>query len=316
MDSSCQRKSMEQSVRKKQIIILAAGGLITFALVAAHYISPISRRLAANADIELVLLNKERPMLFIYRSFSKTVNAVQLPGRAARSGSAYQRACEILKTFYGNGVPAQEPAYIEVQAPDMEAFENLINTWRARPAQLHRLIRWLRGLKKNDATNLSVHDIALLALELSRINSSNFIKEDFDNPRAGAVSNAYSLQTAKTRPADPPRAVGPASAAETVRIEILNASGRKDLAVLVTNFLRKKGFDVINFGTYGSIEKQTKIVNCSGNIDTALGIRDVLALGGLEIYSKLEKPAIAQVRIILGADFDDSKIEKTERGIR
>ena len=283
------------------MILLAAGGLITFALAAAHYLSPVSRRLAANSDEELVLLSKDHPVLFVYHAFSQTVNAVQLPAKAARVGSAYQRACEVLKTFSGNSaLPQEGPAYIEAQAPDMDAFEDLINNWRARPARLNRLVRYLRELKSNDATNLSIHEMAILVPELLRMNSSGFIKEDFD----------------KTRTCDPLPPGDPATAGLAARIEVLNASGRKDLAVLVTKYLRKKGFDVINFGTYGSVEGITKIVNCSDNIEAARGIRDALGLGGLEIHSKFDKLAIAQARIILGVDFDGAKIEKIERGIK
>ena len=319
---------MEQTVRKKQIVILAAGGIISVALAAAHYLSPIARGLSANADVELVLLSKERPMLFIYHSFSKTVNAVRLPAGAARGSSAYQRAGEVLSSFFGAGVPAGAPSYIEVQAPDMDAFEDLLNNWRARPAQLGRLVRWLAELRKSDATNLTAHDMALLALELSRMNSSNFIKEDLDNsgasaaakkgavpgnlPAVGADRPAGLRDTVTQRPGAPvsPAAGEPSPAAAAVRLEVLNASGKTDLAAQVTKLLRKKGFDVINFGTYGRRAARTKIINCSGDLKAARSLRAALDLGGLEIYSKSDKMTIAQVRIILGEDFDGSKIEK------
>ncbi len=296
---------MEQPVKKRQIAILAAGGLVTLALVAAHYLSPVSKRLAANEDVELVLLNKDRPMLFVYHPFSRTLNAVRLPARAARSGSAYQRACEVLKLFPGGalfrkgGEAVQtEPAYIEVSAaggPDMDAFEDLVNTWRARPARLAGAVRYLRALKKSEATNLSAHELVLLALELSRLNSSNFIKEDFD----------------KTRPGDllPAAAGQPEPGPAVVRLEVLNASGKQDLARRVTKYLRNKGFDVLDFGTYGSVEKQTKIVNCSDSLEGALRLREALGLEGLEIYSKFDKTGIVQAKVILGADFDESKID-------
>lgn len=290
-------------------MILAAGGLAAAALAAAHYLSPVSRKLAANEDVELVLLNKDRPMLFVYHPFSRTLNAVRLPARAARSGSAYQRSCEVLRLFRplnsvaslhpggAEGVQAG-PAYIEVSAaggPDMDGFEGLVNTWRSRPAQLAVAVRYLMSLKKNEATNLSAHELVLLALELSRLNSSNFIKEDFD----------------KTRPADlPPADTGrPQPGPAIVRLEVFNASGKKDLARRVTGYLRKKNFDVLDFGTYGSVEKRTKIVNCSDSPEGALRLREALGLGGLEIYSKFDKIGIVQARVILGADFDESKIE-------
>lgn len=316
------------------MILLAAGGLMTFFLLTAHYFSAVSRRLSANADVTIVLLNKERPMLFVYHPASKTVNAAQAPARAARGASAYQRAGELLKARFGAGVPDESPAYIEVKAPDMETFEDVLNNWRARPALLGLPARWLYELKKSGATNLSIHDMALLALELSRLNSSNFIKEDFDgaaplrgslpgDPPAGLTDEASAGDpSAQPRPVAVVAAAGPqtggarGSSAETVRLEVLNASGRKDLAATVAKALRKKGFDVINIGTYRGKGSRTKIVNCSGDIKAARGVRDALGLGRLEIYSRRDRLAIAQVRIILGPDFDWSKLEKNERRIR
>ena len=90
---------------------------------------------------------------------------------------------------------------------------------------------------------------------------------------------------------------------------MLNASGRRDLAEQVTKYLRKKGFDVINFGNGGAVARHTKIVNCSGNIAAARQARAALGLKDLEIYSKPEKPAVAQARVILGADFDEARLE-------
>jgi hypothetical protein len=288
---------MEPSIRKKQIIVFAAGGALTLALAAAHYLSPVSRRLAAGRDVGLVLLNKERPMLFVYHPFSRTINSVRLPGRTfsgTRSGgSAYQRACEVLKMFPHNWGQAQDaPGYIEVAAPDPDSLEALLNDWRSRPARLLTLCRYLVDLKTSESTNLSPYEMLLGALELVRLNSSNFIKEDFDkNLAAGRSQNEAP-------------AAEPEQAGAVVRLEVLNASGRRDLAVLVTKYLRKQGFDVISFGTYGSVEERTKIVNCSDNIGAARKTREALGLGGREIYSKFSRLGIADARIILGSDFD------------
>jgi hypothetical protein len=294
---------MEQSVRKKQVIALVAGGALALALAAAHYRSPISRRLAAGRDVELVLLNKDRPMLFVYHPFSRTINSVRLPGRtfsgARGGGSAYQRACEVIKLFPQNGdQPRDAPGYIEVAAPDIDAFEALLNNWRSRPARLLPLCRCLLDLEKSEATNLSPYELFLAALELVRLNSSDFIKEDFDK----------SLAAGRARDEAPAEEPEPASM--IVRLEVLNASGRRDLAVRVTKHLRKQGFDVINFGTYGSVEERTKIVNCSDNIGAARKTREALGLGGLEIYSKFNKFGIADARIVLGADFDEAILKR------
>ncbi len=288
---------MEPSVRKRQIIVLAAGGALALAFAAAHYFSPVSKRLAAGRDVGLVLLNKDRPMLFVYHPFSRTINSVRLPGRAfsgaRRGSSAYQRACEVFKMFPRNpGLAQGPPSYIEVAAPDIDAFEALLNNWRFRPARLLHLCRYLRDLKKSEATNLSPYELLLVGLELARLNSSNFIKEDFDRSLAAGLS----LKEAPS--------AGPEPVNGIVRLEVLNASGRRGLATRVTKYLRTRGFDVISFGTYESVEERTKIVNCSDNIGAARKTRDALGLEGLEIYSKFSKLGIADSRVILGADFD------------
>lgn len=293
---------MEQSARKIQLAVLTAGGLAALVLAAASFFSPFARRLAAGRDVELVLLSPTRPMLYIYHPFSRTVNAVQLPARsfagAKGRGSAYQRAAEALKLLpQPDGGEPEQPLYIEIKEPDTEAFESLLNGWRARPARLAEFFRAIRRLEKEQATNLSGYEAFLAALELVRLNSSNFIKEDLD--RNAAAANAVPEPAAAAAPAAP----------AVVRLEVLNASGRKDLAVRAAKFLRKKGFDVISFGTYGGVERHTKIVNCSGNLEAALQAREALGLGGLEIYSKPSKLGIADARIILAQDFDEGVLK-------
>ncbi|HOW89198.1 MAG TPA: LytR C-terminal domain-containing protein [Elusimicrobiales bacterium] len=295
---------MEQSSRKNQILILAAGGLLVLALAAAHHGSSVAGRLSSGRDVELVLLSRARPMLFVYHPFSRTVNAIRLPARAASAAgsgaSACQRAAEVRRLFSRWGDTQAAPVYIESAEPDLEALEELLNGWRSRPAGLLRLLGGLRELRRSEATGLTAYELLLGALELVRLDSSHFIKEDLERvPSAG-------------RAAEEPLSGSQVSAAAAARVEVLNASGKRDLAGRVTKFLRKNGYDVISFGTYAGVERHTKIVNCSGDIEAARGVRSALGLGGREIYSKSGKVNIADVRVILGEDFDDSVLKRGE----
>lgn len=254
---------------------------------AAHFLSPVSRRLAAGREVRLVLLNRDEPMFFVYHPVSGTVNAVRLPGGKAAGGAPARRAAEIAGLFSPAGDTAP---YIEVKKTDLDAVHDTLDNWRSRPARLAAAARFLIGLKKSGATDLSAHDLLLLSLEALRLDSSDFIKEDFERVR--------------------PAAEEAGDAAAVIRVEVLNASGRRDLAVRAARHLRTRGFDVISYGTHGSGEKRTKIVNCSDNIEAARKMRAALGLDGLEIYSRFDKLAIAQVRVILGADFDE------ERGLK
>ncbi|MBI4801461.1 MAG: LytR C-terminal domain-containing protein [Elusimicrobia bacterium] len=290
---------------KKQIIILALGGALTLVLTTAHFFSPVSKRLSANREVEIVMLNPACPMLFVYHPGSGTVNAVRLPKKAARgAGSAVQRAHGALNLFLKDRSSVRDAAfYITVGEPDLDRVSVMLNGWRNKPGYFLGMAAYFRDLKRTEGTNLSWHDGLRLALEFLRLKSADFIitelpKNFFD--KAGGAQEVPVPGGADTVPAPEPA---------VVRLEVLNASGRKDLAEQVTRYLRKKGFDVISFGNYGAMAKQTKIVNCSGNIAAARLAREALGLKDLEIYSKTEKPAVVQARVILGVDFNEAEIK-------
>ena len=295
---------MEQSVRKKQLAILACGGLLALALAAAHYRSPLAGRLSAGRDVEVVLLTGNRPMLFVYHPLSRTVDSIRLargiPSGTRRGVSACQRAWESLRLFRRNESGAQDaPVYVEIRDPDIDSFEDVLNGWRSRPARLVLLFRYLYDLYRREATSLSPYELLLAALELVRLDSSDFVKEVYD---AGSGSGGARKKRFTQAPA-------PA----VVRLQVLNASGRRKLAARVTKFLRQKGFDVISLGNHSSFERHTKIVNCSDNIGAAREAREALGLDGLEIYSKFNRLAVADVRVILGEDFKEDVLN---RGMR
>ena len=294
-----------ETAPKKERLMLVFGFLLCAGLFAGHYFSGLSRNLAANRDLKIALISGNTPMVFIYHSFSKTVTAVNLPrARFKNNGSNYQKACAVLALVSGaTQVQREDVFYLatDAQAADLSAFYETLNSWRSRPGLFFEAARGLWLLEKEEHTNISFHDLLLAVLELSRLNSSNFIVTDFErgfgqNPQApGSVESG---DKADIEAVSDPAAV--------IRVEVLNASGKKDLAMQVTKYLRKKGFDVINFGTYTGAWKRTKIVNCSGNVDAARAVRSALGLTALEIYSKPEAGNVAEVSVVLGVDFDET----------
>ena len=294
-----------EAAPKKERLILLFGFLLCAGLLAGHYLSGLSRNLAANRDIKIALISGSAPMVFVYHPFSKTVNAVNLPGaRFKDNGSNYQKACAALALISGGTQVQREDVFYlatDVQEADLGAFHETLNSWRCRPALFFKAARWLWLLAKEERTNLSLHDLLLAGLELSRLNSSSFIVTDFErgtgqNPQAdGAVESG-----------DKANIDSVSAPAAAIRVEVLNASGKKDLAMQVTRYLRKKGFDVIDFGTYTGAGKRTKIVNCSGNVDAAKTVRSALGLNELEIYSRPEAGNVAEVSVILGVDFNET----------
>ena len=290
--------------------MLAFGLAMCMGLLIAHYFSGLAPGLAANRDLAIAVISEKAPRVFIYHSFSKTVTAINLPpSRLKSSGSNYQKACVALALISGKAPGQQEDVLyfaIDAQAADLSVFYEILNSWRSRPGLFFEAARRLWLLKKEERTNISFHDLLLTALELSRLNSSNFIVTDFERGTGrGGMMNSSGDGEAANKANTEAGAFAP-----VFRVEILNASGEKDLAAQVTKYLRKKGFDVINFGTYGSVEEQTKIVNCSGNTEAARAVRSALGLDSHEIYSKSGSGNVAEVSVVLGGDFNTAIIKE------
>jgi len=317
--------------------MLGFGFLLCAGLLTGHYFSGLSRNLAANRDLKIALISGNAPMVFIYHSFSKTVTAVNLPrARFKNSGSNYQKACAALALVSGGTQVQREDVFylvMDAQGADLSAFYETLNSWRSRPGLFFEAARGLWLLEKEERTNISFHDLLLAVLELSRLYSSNFIVADFErgtgqNPEAdGSVADSppKAEQAGVTVESGDKATIGRfvgqrpwerhlqrieavSAPAAVIRVEVLNASGKKDLAMQVTKYLRRKGFDVIDFGTYAGAGKRTKIVNCSGNVDAARAVRSALGLTALEIYSKPEAGNVAEVSVVLGADFNETVI--------
>jgi hypothetical protein len=293
---------------KKERLILVAGVILCAGLLTGHWWSGLSRNLSANRDLKVALISGNATMVFIYHSFAKTVTAVNLSRtRFKNNGSNYQKACAALALVSGAApIPRNDVFYLVTDKPtaDLSAFYETLNSWRSRPGLVFNAVRWLWLLKKEERTNISCHDLLLAVLELSRLNSSNFNIEDSEcvtGQNQDGNSSGESGGKSNIEAVSVPAAV--------IRVEVLNASGKKDLAMQVTKYLRKQGFDVINFGTYTGTGTLTKIVNCSGNIDAAKAVRSALGLGAFEIYSKPEVGNVVGVSVVLGVDFNEAIIK-------
>jgi hypothetical protein len=307
MGTSGKYKTMEKNTNKERLM-LVAGLALCAALLGAHYLSPIATGIGANRDVEIVLLGESRKIIFVYHSFSGTVSAITLPAvRALNRGSALQKAGAALALYSGKPADSERASYyLEVQDPvsAMEKFYETLNLWRSRPALFVRAAAALWRATKEERTNIPFYGLAALALEMSRLNSSDFIVGNLD--RTAAQTEA--LAAAQEQP--PGEAAPEAPRLAPLRVEILNASGKKDLASQVTRFLRKKGFDVINYGTYTGAGKQTKIVNCSRSLESARTVRAVLGLNALEIHTVSGSDNVAEVSVVLGTDFKQEFIKE------
>mgnify|MGYP001472177506 CR=1 FL=1 len=279
--------------------MLGLGLAAALALAAAQYFSPVAAAMCAGRDVRIALLADSAAALLVYHPGSSTVNAVLFPAARARRGvSGYQRASDLAAQTGAGAADGQgEVFYISLSsAPDMEALWPVLNGWRSAPRKFLEAASWAAALRRCGATNISPFGLFALFSEFSRLNSSNFIL------------------TESARPAAAPEEEPPAEAAAppAVRVEVFNASGKKDLAARAAKYLRAAGFDVLTASSYARIEKHTVIRCFSSDTAGALKLRAALGLEEREIHVRAAQKSVAEAVVILGTDFDAGILGKTE----
>src|SRR6185503_15869973 len=89
--------------------------------------------------------------------------------------------------------------------------------------------------------------------------------------------------------------------ANQITVNVWNASGRKGLAYQLTKYLRKSGFDVVDWGTYSAQQLPTRVVDRKGNILSAQSV--ATALGVDSCHSEPNPNALVDVEVIVGKDY-------------
>lgn len=86
-----------------------------------------------------------------------------------------------------------------------------------------------------------------------------------------------------------------------IRIEVLNGSGIQGAANRITSFLRKEGFDVVDFGNAGRFDHpHTHVVDRSGDLAPAAEV--AAALQGVPVRSDPDPALFLDVTVVVGQD--------------
>lgn len=90
---------------------------------------------------------------------------------------------------------------------------------------------------------------------------------------------------------------------ERVRVEVLNAGGRPNMARDATETLRDGGFDVVYFGNAGSFGEDSSVVlDRVGRIDLARAVADALSIRS--VRSEPDPNLFLDVSVVLGEGWD------------
>ena len=101
----------------------------------------------------------------------------------------------------------------------------------------------------------------------------------------------------------PPPQNSTAAGLGRVRVEVLNAGGREDMARLATDHLRDRGFDVVYFGNAEMFgQDSTVVLDRAGRPRAAAAVGQ--ALGTLWVESRPDANLYLDVTVLLGSGWD------------
>ncbi|MBN1694924.1 LytR C-terminal domain-containing protein [candidate division WOR-3 bacterium] len=91
---------------------------------------------------------------------------------------------------------------------------------------------------------------------------------------------------------------------KNIKIEVLNGCGVQDLARVTTDYLRKKGFDVINYANAAEEQKRTVIIDrLSPEKKWAKIVADALEVNLTSAI--VDSSLCVHVLVLLGKDYDE-----------
>jgi len=93
-----------------------------------------------------------------------------------------------------------------------------------------------------------------------------------------------------------------------IQVDVLNGCGVPGVAIKFTDYLRSRGFDVLEMGNYKSFEvEETLVVDRSGKIEDAKKVASALGVDSKNIIQQVSKDSYLDCSVIIGKDYNNLK---------
>ena len=191
-----------------------------------------------------------------------------------------------------------------------EHFKQALETWRFNPVALWTYIRGYVNALVQHRTNLRPSEFILLSLELPYLTATDFAVEQPAQKKKLIGRRTIPEETTPDKPeVDLPNQN---ATDKPLVVEILNASGKKGLALALTQYLREqnaKGLlrvDVLQYDNYPTPQETSFITDYSGKLVQVTQVSRAIGLSR-EIKRETSSTAICDTRIVLGKDFEMPK---------
>ncbi len=112
---------------------------------------------------------------------------------------------------------------------------------------------------------------------------------------SGSTSESHSPDNHKT-------------ASDIIQVDVLNGCGIPGTADVVTEFLRRRDYDVVRTGNYLSFDvEKTLIIDRIGNNANALKVAEELGLDKKAVIRQINEEYFLDVTVVLGKDYQNLK---------
>lgn len=106
---------------------------------------------------------------------------------------------------------------------------------------------------------------------------------------------------------DPERPASDSSAlvGSIIQVEVRNGAGVADLASQTTQYLRDRGFDVVDQGNYSTFDQQKSIViDRIGNMEAAREVAEAMGIPRSRVEQKIRPEYYLDASVIIGHDYE------------
>jgi len=89
----------------------------------------------------------------------------------------------------------------------------------------------------------------------------------------------------------------------TIQMDVLNGVGRPNLAQQMTDYLRSRGFDVVEIGNFHEELEKTLVIDRTGNPQAAVQVAEALGVPMDQVMQKIDKTLYLDVSVYIGKDY-------------
>ena len=93
----------------------------------------------------------------------------------------------------------------------------------------------------------------------------------------------------------------------SIQINILNATGENRIGARFRDYLKAKGFDVVDMGNYKAEVEKTMVLDVIGDISKAKRVADAVGVSHRNVVQQLDKTKYIDATVIIGKDYNELK---------